>query len=68
MSAYRVAEATQVLHTTTVDEETVSTLYTEGETVPLDAEKDAELIAYWLNAGWIEEAQDTRAAKKARRS
>lgn len=53
--AYRVAEGTQVAHD--------GKLYASGQTVPLDADADAETIAYLLNAGWVVETKS--AAKKA---
>lgn len=53
MAAYRVVEGTQV-HLEG-DDDNPGVTYDGGQKVPLDDKKDAERIAYLLNAGWIEE-------------
>jgi hypothetical protein len=50
---YRVAQGTQVHHE--------GVTYPEGASVPL---VDAELVTYWLDAGWIESIP-TKAARKS---
>lgn len=46
MEAYKVAEGTQVHH----DGKT----YDAGSAVPVSETDDADMVAYWLNAGWLE--------------
>jgi hypothetical protein len=53
---YRIAAGTKVHYD--------GTTYAEGEPVPLDVITDAELIASWLGAGWIEPAPAHRSRKR----
>ena len=53
---YRVAEGTQVHYD--------GVTYPQAASVPLEETADAELITYWLNAGWIEPIPAKAARKR----